>query len=242
MKDGNFFYEQYNKLNWIKQKNNKINYSVMDFIIDNIFLKDKIENIKIFDIGFGTGNFFEKIENKINNFSKKNIIAGCEPAIKNYKFVKNKITKFKNIKLKISNKSFLETSFKNKFNYIAAIYVFPHFVVKDFSKIIKKIKIMLEKKGKFILVISKDLDLKNNEIVNDKKYNFINQEDFVFKGKKYKQFLHTTKIKNVGNIAGYRRSEQFYIDLFLKNDFSLIEKKYIKNNEFNSAVLVFSRK
>ena len=53
MKNKNFFYLQYDKINWPNQEKTKINSFVNNFIIQEIILKKKGDEIKIFDIGLG---------------------------------------------------------------------------------------------------------------------------------------------------------------------------------------------
>ncbi|NQV91655.1 hypothetical protein HQ489_04220 [Candidatus Woesearchaeota archaeon] len=61
MKNKEFFYLQYNKVNWQNQEKTKINQFVNEYIIDHFIPKDK--EIKLFDIGFVCTLFV---------FSKKN--------------------------------------------------------------------------------------------------------------------------------------------------------------------------
>ena len=61
MKNKEFFYQQYDKINWENQEKTKINSFVNNFIIKEIILKKKGQDISIFDIGFGIGFFFFKM-------------------------------------------------------------------------------------------------------------------------------------------------------------------------------------
>ncbi len=50
MKNKNFFYLQYNKINWENQEKTKINSLVNNFIIKEIILKKEDKSIKILDL------------------------------------------------------------------------------------------------------------------------------------------------------------------------------------------------
>ena len=66
MKNKNFFYLQYDKINWENQEKTKINSFVNNFVIKNIILKKKGPDIKIFDMGFGIGFFFKMLNQNLN--------------------------------------------------------------------------------------------------------------------------------------------------------------------------------
>ena len=66
MKNKNFFYLQYNKINWKNQEKTKINSKVYDFLIKEIVSKKNNNSIKIFDIGFGIGLFIKRLANELN--------------------------------------------------------------------------------------------------------------------------------------------------------------------------------
>ena len=50
MKNKEFFYLQYDKLNWQNQERTKINFLVNDYIIQNIITKKTGDEVKIFEI------------------------------------------------------------------------------------------------------------------------------------------------------------------------------------------------
>lgn len=60
-KNRDFFYLQYNKIDWKNQEKTKINYFINEYIIDNIILKHQEESISLFDIGFGIGFFIKML-------------------------------------------------------------------------------------------------------------------------------------------------------------------------------------
>ena len=61
MKNKDFFYLQYNKIDWKNQEKTKINSFINNYIIRNIILKHKGSDISVFDIGFGIGFFFKML-------------------------------------------------------------------------------------------------------------------------------------------------------------------------------------
>src|SRR3989344_3498470 len=127
MKNKEFFYLQYDKINWENQEKTKINSVVNSFIIKEIISKNKNKTLKIFDIGFGIGFFIKRLYNQLTKSYKNITIEGCEPSLKNYNyFVKKKPLKIENnTKLRTYNKTFLEAQTDDNFDFITAIYVFP---------------------------------------------------------------------------------------------------------------------
>ena len=73
MKNKEFFYLQYDKINWENQEKTKINSLVNNFIIKEIISKNKGKTIRIFDIGFGIGFFIKMLYSKLTK-SYKNIV------------------------------------------------------------------------------------------------------------------------------------------------------------------------
>ncbi|MCR4279461.1 MAG: hypothetical protein NUV78_01850 [Candidatus Zambryskibacteria bacterium] len=61
MKNKDFFYLQYNKIDWKNQEKTKINSFINDYIIQNVILQHQGESVSIFDIGFGIGFFFKML-------------------------------------------------------------------------------------------------------------------------------------------------------------------------------------
>ena len=239
MKNKNFFYLQYNKINWENQEKTKINFLVYNFIIQKIISKKKVSNIKIFDIGFGIGIFIKILCHKLAKYYKNITIEGCEPSDKNYKyFMKNQINVQKG-KLKIYNKTFLDVGTDEKFDFITAIYVFPHFISDDLKKTAKKIYSMLDEDGKFILVVAEEKYIE--EKLKTKKDLFIETNTIEQNGKKYKEILHYSDIPKIGKVIDYNREEQFYIDLFEKNKFKLDQKRNLNDSGFICTIFVFEK-
>lgn len=240
MKNKNFFYLQYNKINWENQEKTKINSFVSNFIIQEIILKKKDPNIKIFDIGFGIGFFIKMLYRDLIKNYKDIILEGCEPSDKNYNyFIKNPPKMRKNVKLKTYNKTFQDVQTDKKFDFITAVYVFPHFGFEDLEKIAQKIYSMLDKKGKFILVVANEKYLE--EKLKDKRDLCIENNIIEMDGKKYKELLHYSDIPKIGKLIDYNREEQFYIDLFEKNKFKLYKKKDLNDSGFICTVFVFEK-
>ncbi|MEK6969951.1 MAG: class I SAM-dependent methyltransferase [Nanoarchaeota archaeon] len=241
MKNKNFFYQQYEKINWENQEKTKINSFVNNFIIQEIISKQNSSSIKIFDIGFGIGFFIKMIYKSLNPLYKNIIIGGCEPSEKNYNhFIKKSSNFRKGVELKTYNSTFLNTKTDEKFDFITAIYVFPHFVFDELEETAKKINLMLEPKGKFILVVANETYLK--EKLESRKDLFIERNTFEFNGKKYKEILHYSNIPKIGKLIDFNREEQFYLDLFKKHGFKLGLKKDLDDNGFICTVFVFQKK
>ncbi len=231
MKNKDFSYKQYDKIHWENQEKTKKNLFIYDFIIQEIISKKKGSGIKIFDIGFGIGFFIKMLYRKLNKSYKEMSLEGCEPSEKNYNYFIKKPPNFrKGVKLKTYNSTFLNTKTDETFDFIIATYVFPHFVSNELDKTAKKINLMLEQNGKFILVVSNETYLK--EKLKTRKDLFIEGNTFEFDGKKYKEVLHYSNILKIGKVINYAREAQFYLDLFRKNGFKLIQKKELDPNRF----------
>lgn len=240
MKNKNFFYQQYNKINWENQEKTKINFFIYN-IIQEIILKKKDPSIKIFDIGFGIGVFMKMLCRNLTKSYKDVIIEGCEPSDKNYNyFIKKQLNIKKNVKLKDYNKTFLDVQTDKKFDFITAIYVFPHFVSDELEEITKKIYSMLDEEGKFILVVANEKYLE--EKLKTKKDLFIEKNTINLNGRSYKEILHYSDIPKIGKVIDYNREEKFYIDLFKKNNFKLVQKKDLDDSGFIFTIFIFERK
>jgi hypothetical protein len=242
LKNKNFFYLQYNKINWKNQEKTKINSFISNYIIQNIILNHKNDSIAIFDIGFGIGLFIKML---INNFKKRYkdiIIEGCDPSKVNYEYFLNKKPKIlgQDIILNTYQKTFQDVETKTKFDFITAIYVFPYFLFEELEMIIKKIYSMLKAKGKFILVLADEKYLEDK--LKIEKDLFIEIRDLTYKDKRYKEILHYSDIPKIGKVIDYNREEKFYIDLFEDNKFILSHKGNINDSGFVCTLFVFEKK
>jgi len=180
------------------------------------------------------------LNDKIRKFYKNIVLEGCEPSDKNYKnFIKNSWKPIKEIKIKTHNKTFLETKTDIKFDFITAIYVFPHFTSEDLTKTIQKIHSMLELEGKFILVVANERYIESK--LKTKKDLFIEKNLVKLGNRKYKEILHYSEIPEIGKLIDYNREESFYVDLFKKNKFKLIQKKDLNDSEFICTIFIFEK-
>jgi len=242
MKNKNFFYLQYDKIDWKNQEKTKINSLINNIIIQKIIKKHKDDNIAIFDMGFGIGFFIEQLLNKIKKNYKNIIIEGCEPSKVNYDYWAGKTDKLttQNININTSQKTFQDIETQTKFDFVTAIYVFPHFLTEDLESVVKKIHSMLKDEGKFILALA------NEEYLEDKlkkvKDLSIETKHFLYDGKKYKEILHYSDIPEIGKLIDINREEAYYIDLFKDNNFTLKHKENIDDNGFICTLFVFEKK
>jgi len=241
MKNKEFFYLQYNKINWENQEKTKINSFVYSYIIKEIILKKKGLKIKIFDIGFGIGLFIRKLHNLLRKFYEDSYISGCEPSEKNYEhfLIRKPINLVENVTLRTYKSTFQDLNIKDKFDFITAIYVFPHFMSEELEKIAEKIYSMLDENGKFILVIANEKYLKDK--LKDKRDLFIEKNTFEWDGKKYQEVLHYSDIPQIGKVIDYDREESFYLDLFNKFNFKLVQKTDLDDNSFICTLFIFEK-
>lgn len=236
-KNKEFFYLQYNKINWKNQEKTKINSYINDYIIRNILLKHEGENISIFDIGFGIGFFIKMVTNSLVGKYKKITIEGCEPSKVNYEhFTKQQ---FEGIKIKTFPFGFLETQTNTTFDYITAIYVFPHFLFEDIESVVRKTYSMLAKGGQFILILANEKYLQ--EKLDNEKDLFIEKGEVKYGEKIYKEVLHYSDIPEIGKIIDYNREDSLYIDMFSQNSFILKTREKLDDNGFICSLFVFEK-
>jgi len=241
MKNKNFFYQQYDKIKWENQEKTKINSLVNNFIIQEILSKKQGSSIKVFDIGFGIGFFMKTLYKTLNPKYKEMLISGCEPSERNYNhFIKKPINPRKGVEIESYNSTFLNAKTDEKFDFLIAIYVFPHFVPDELEETAKKINLMLERNGKFILVVANETYIE--EKLKSMKDLFIERNIMELDGKQYKEVLHYSDIPKIGKVIDYNREEKFYLELFKKHGFELEMKKDLDDNGFICTVFVFIKK
>lgn len=241
MKNKNFFYLQYNKIDWKNQEKTRINFRIYDYIIKNIIRKKKGGEISIFDIGIGIGLFPKKLYRDLKNRYQNIVIEGCEPSKRNYEyFSRKKPVVAGDAVLQIQNKTFLNVHTKTKFDFVTAIYVFPHFVFGELEKVVKKIRSLLTIKGKFILVVANEEYLERK--LKTEKDLFIERSNIFLGGKKYKEVLHYSDIPKIGKVIDYNRETSFYINLFKNNKFSLKQKRDMNDGGFICTLFVFEKR
>jgi len=240
MKNKDFFYLQYNKIDWKNQEKTKINSFINDHIIQNVILKHEGDKISIFDIGFGIGFFFQMLASPLKGKYKNVLLEGCEPSKMNFDFFEQKKPKEESISIKTHKETFQNVKTDNKFDFITAIYVFPHFLSEEFEQIVQKIHSMLNEKGKFILTVA------NQEYIEKKLDReedlFIEKRKITYNGKQYGETLHYSDIPEIGKIVDYNREESYYLDLFKNNNFDLVSKEDINDNGFIGTLFVFQKK
>lgn len=234
MKNRDFFYQQYDKINWINQDKTQLNVAVYKFVIDNIISKRK-GSIKLFEIGAGIGFFIRMLKDK---YHERIYIEGCEPSKKSYNYFVKSMVDRSNLKIHTTTFQAVETD--EKFDFITAIYVFPNFIETDLRKVTKKVSRMLNKNGKFILVVSNEDYLK--EKLRTKRDLFIEQNVVELNGKKYKEYLHYVEIPQIGTVIDYDREEQFYKELFKDNGLKLVKKDKIKSDEYICTIFTFENR
>ena len=175
------------------------------------------------------------MEQSLSPSFKDITLEGCEPSQKNYKYFETK-----ELKHKTFNKPFLQTETDTKFDFLTAIYVFPHFESDELDNVTKKINSMLNDDGKFILVVANEKYIEKK--LQEKKDLFIERNNIEFNGEKYEEVLHYSEIPEIGTIIDYNREEKLYIDLFQANNFNLDSKEELDDNGFICTIFVFSKK
>lgn len=234
MKNPDFFFQQYDKINWTNQENTHLNLSVNQFIIDNILSK-KETPFSLFDIGSGIGFFIGMIKDIYGNGVQ---IEGCEPSKKSYDYFVNE-SSFNKENVVIYPETFQNLNIDKKFDFITAIYVFPHFVEADLINVTQKISQMLNENGQLIIVVSNEEYLRNK--LETKRDLFIEKNDIEFKGKEYKEYLHYVEIPGMGTVIDYDREEDYYKDLLEDNGLKLVNKDRLNSDEYICTVFTFEK-
>lgn len=240
MKNKDFFYLQYNKIEWKNQEETKINSFINDYIIQNVILRHTREDISIFDVGFGIGFFFRMLLEALRGKYKRILFEGCEPSCVNYDyFLEKKLDLPTNVTINSFKNTFQDVETKEKFDFITAIYVFPHFLSEDLEDVVKKIHSMLKDNGKFILVLAEEKYLENK--LKTEQDLFIEKRDITYNGQKFKELLHYSDIPKIGKIVDYNREEAYYIELFKSNYFNLDHKENLNDNGFICTLFVLGK-
>ena len=233
MKNRDFFYQQYDKINWANQDKTNLNIAVYKFVIDEIVSKSK-RPFTLFEIGSGIGFFIKMLKERFGN---EITIEGCEPSQKSYDhFAKNDEGKES---ATIYRNTFQELDISKTFDFITAVYVFPHFIEADLGAIARKIVAMLNPNGKLVIVVSNEEYLRKK--LETKKDLFIEQNAIEFKGKKYKEYLHYVEIPDMGTVIDYDREEDYYKDILEDAGLKLIEKKNITSDEYVCTIFSFEK-
>ena len=233
MKNRDFFFQQYDKINWVNQEKTHLNVAVNKFILDEIISKGRVP-FKLFDIGSGIGFFIRMLK---ENYGDNIYIAGCEPSKKSYDyFAKSDISKNN---ITIYQDTFQNIEVSEKFDFVTAIYVFPHFIEADLSKVAQKISGMLNEKGKLIIVVSNEEYLRNK--LETKKDLFIEQNTITFKNKEYKEYLHYVEIPEMGTVIDYDREEDYYKDLLEDNGLRMVKKDKMNSDEYICTIFTFEK-
>lgn len=237
MKNKDFFYQQYNKINWKNQEKTGINSYINNYIIDNVILKHQGEDVSVFDMGFGIGYFIKMLLSKASSKYRNIIVEGCEPSLVNFAYLNKQ--KF-DTDIKLFPTGFLETETATKFNFVTSIYVFPHFLFEDLEAVVRKINLMLKENGKFVLVLANEKYLQ--EKLKAEKDFFIESGEVTYNGKNYNEVLHYTDIPDIGKVIDYNRDEQLYISLFEDNGLLLQKREVLDDNGFVCSLFVFEKR
>jgi len=241
MKNKDFFYLQYNKIDWKNQEKTKINSFINDYIIRNVISNHKGDSISIFDIGFGIGFFFKMLLPALEGKYKNILIEGCEPSRVNYDYYLKKKPKElpEGITINTHKKTFQDTETDKKFDFVTAIYVFPHFLSEDLESVVKKIHSMLTAGGKFILVLAEEEYIENK--LKTEQDLFIEKRNITYNGKQFKELLHYSDIPKIGKIVDYNREEAYHLELFKNNNFNLKHKENLDDNGFICTLFLFEK-
>lgn len=228
MKNADFFYRQYDKIEWENQKETGLNKGIYHHIIKEIFDKTSSDHLRIYDIGFGVGLFFTMIQDELEGYDLE--LAGCEPSEKNF-------NAFTNDNVEVQNKAFQDISPQQTYDFVTANYVMPEFIPEDLDNVVRNVKEMLDSDGEFIMTTANEEYLKNK--LDDREDLVIETDTIEFDNESYEEKLYYAQIPEIGTVIDYFREERFYNDLFTKHGFELVEKEVIEDSGFVCTLFRF---
>lgn len=236
MKD--FRYTQYDDLNWASQESSHINGQLNQHLIDTIIAQKKNQDIRLYDIGFGIGFFFNMLMKRLPKHFSNIHLAGCEPSEKNYNHFQ--ASALNTGEIEAEQADFLSTSAKQAFNFITAIYVFPHLTAAEVIASAQKIHTMLDEGGSFIMVVADEAYV--DEKLKTKPHLVLDSTITTFKGKEYREILHYSEIPQIGAIIDYNRENGFYTDVFDNHGFHLQQLEAFEDHGFLCSIFTFIKK
>lgn len=239
MKNEAFTYHQYEQLNWLIQEETKINSTINRFIIQHILNGKKSEEVRVFDMGFGTGLLLEMLQDALSPEYESITLEGCEPATNHFKHFESRSIQSGLAQTRIFNQTFLETCTDTKFDYLISVYVFPHINTDELADVANRIHSMLRADGKFILVVANENQLlaklhSHPELVIEKRSTMRN-------GNTYQEHVHYSEIPQIGSIIDINREERYYLELFRELGMEVSFQSTLDDQGFLCSFLVFSK-
>lgn len=242
MKNKDFFYLQYNKVDWFNQEitliNKKINEYIIKIILD-IINKFNNKSILLLDIWFWTGFFISMLYESLINKNINFYIHWCEPSEKNFNFFKVKSWNFDNKKIVIQNSTILNFQTNQKFDFITSIYVFPHILFEDLELTLSKIYSILNSWWYFAIVIANYSYVEKK--LSDEKDLFIEKNDIEYNKEIFTEILHYSDIPEIWKIIDFNREEKLYELLFHKVWFYTEKKEIINDNWFLATLFLLKK-
>lgn len=239
--NGDFAYKQYERLSWENQDKTGTNSLIIEDIVRNIVSKKAGEEINIFDMGFGVGSFLKKASDRLSRHFKSIRIRGCEPCVKHYEYFKNlNFRPAANVKIETENSAFENIEINEKYDWLTAIYVFPHIHFEKMEATAQKISGALRDDGRLALVVANENYIRNKIKANSDL--LIDKKSIEYNGKLYDEYLHYSELPDIGAIIDYNRDERLYADIFSAAGLELSAKIEINENGFISTIFEFLKK
>lgn len=223
----------------MSQEETKINSTINRFIIQHILNGKKGDEVRVFDMGFGTGLLLEMLHDALTPVYKAITLEGCEPATNHFKHFESRNIQSGLAKTRIFNHTFLETRTDTKFDYLVSVYVFPHIDTDELAAAANRIHSMLLEDGKFILVVANENQLlaklqSHPELVIEKRTAMRN-------GNTYQEHVHYSEIPQIGTIIDINREERYYVELFRELGMEVLFQSTLDDQGFLCSFLVFSK-
>lgn len=235
-----FSHLQYEHLDWKEQQKTNLNSKVNQYLIKKILLKKQGKEISIFDIGFGIGLFLQQLNESLPVHYSQIQLEGCEPSSRNFNhFIETGLFTKEQVALKVFNQPFGAVNTNSIFDFLTAIYVFPHFSTDELIVTASKIYDMLQDRGKLMMVVANEAYLKEKLQANPAL--LIEQNNLLYNGREFREVLHYSEIPQIGTIIDLNREEAFYLSLFQDVGFSLVFRDTLDDNGFICTVLVFEK-
>lgn len=239
MQNHDFSYRQYDRLHWQQQAQTQINTSLHDYIIREIIAGHPGDEIRVFDLGFGIGLLFERLNALLQGNYSRICMEGCEPSVRNYAGFQSGNAGKGAATIRTENLPFLQYQTESRFDFITAVYVFTHLPSDELEAVAEKISRMLDNNGQFILVVASEKFLE--EQMDKGNYRLIEKSSMEFNGKQYWQTLHYSDVPQIGSIIDNSRSEQLYQDLFAKYGMHLRSRREMTDQGFRCSVAVYGK-
>lgn len=232
-----FFYHQYDRIDWEKQKDTGLNLGVNEELLRIIKERHRHSALYLFDIGYGIGFFLQMCCEEISDDYESIHIEGDEPSKQNYEYYEANRSVPDDITVQTHRQPFLETKTDKSFDVLTSTYVFTHLTQDQLQPAAQKIQEMLRPGGTFLLTVANEAYLQQK--LRDDEDLLIQTNKLCLSGETYEEYLHYTEIPEIGNVVDLNREEGFYKHLFEESGLRLCRKEVVDDDGFIASIFIF---